>query len=194
MIKVIIFDGEGTLQLPNPSEEIRSLVTLLPQMDIIMAVASNGSRSEVETRFNLSGLPLPKIIVTPSDLGLNRAGKYFKKPSPEFVYQIRNIAQVALNEIMYVGDDDNTDALCAINAGVLPLTAKYSTSTKPKEYGFPISTPGNLVDYIKKFAKQDTPYFGWVFQDDSLSVDIRALFGDQGELKEKRLNQYSKIK
>lgn len=183
MIKVIIFDGDGTLQFPNPSEEIRNLVSLLPGLGIKMAVASNGNRSQVVKNFSQAGMPVPEIIVTPKDVGTKPTGEPIRKPSPQYVYVIRDLAGVELNEIVYVGDDDTTDTFCAINAGVLPLTAKYSTSDRPKDYGLSVSSPSKLEDYIKIFAKQNAPYFGWVYQDNSHKVDIRALFGDQGGLK-----------
>jgi len=184
MIKVIIFDGDGTLQFPNPSEEMRNFIALLPELGITMAIASNGSRRQIINNFEAADLDVPDIIVTPADLGTTSAGRLIKKPSPDFVYRIRKLTQVELNEIMYVGDDDNTDAFCAINAGVLPLAAKYSTANTPRNYGFQITTPSNLEGYIKRFAKQKEPYFGWSFQNPELGVDTRAVFGDQGSLKE----------
>lgn len=173
MIKVIIFDGDGTLQLPNPSNEIRNLVALLPSLGIKMAIASNNDRSAIEKGFRQAGLLLPEIIVTRNETGV-------PKPSPEFIKRIREHTEVELNEIMYVGDDDKTDTFCAINAGVLPVAAKYSNSGKPMDYGLPINTPDALERYITKFTRQEEPYWGWVCQSKNSRIDVRALFGDHG--------------
>lgn len=177
MIKVIVCDGDGTLQMPNPSDDMRKLISSLPELGIKLAVASNNRRSSIINSFNAANLALPEIIVTPSDVNGAR------KPSAEFIYKIRNLAKVELNEIAYIGDDDDTDTFCAINAGVLPLTARYSTANKSREYGLFISNPANLEGYIRTFGKQDAPYFGWLYQNPSIGVDIRALLGDQGKLK-----------
>src|SRR5579859_53163 len=142
MIKVAIFDGDGTLGLPNPSDEIRTMLAQLKRLNIQTAVASNGSEVAIRRSITNAGLDMPAYFATKGSVGLS-------KPSPEFVHTIQGMAGVQLNEIVYVGDDDKTDALCAINAHVLPLTAQYSTAMKPREYGLPIAEPKALADYLR---------------------------------------------
>ena len=181
VIKVVICDGDGTLDLPRPSPEMRELVEALPSLAIKLAVASN-SRSEyyIKRRFRAARLPPPDFIVTRSDVGK-------PKPSPQFVYRIQELADVKLREMVYIGDDDNTDTFCAINAHVLPFVAKYSQSNKPMEYGLEVRHPKAFFkDYLTTFGKQDTPYFGWRYtspcHDTNSPIDVRVLFGDHGHL------------
>lgn len=179
MIKVVICDGAGSIQLPRPSPEMRGMLEDLPNLGIELAVASNGFRGQVERNFRAAGLDIPRIIVTRQDMGV-------AKPSPKFVYRVRDLAGVALNEIVYIGDSDGTDSLCAINAKVLPFAAHYSTSGKPMEYGLPVPHPTAFHQYLATFGKQKAPYFGWNFDekcpDSDLPVLVRVLFGDHGSL------------
>jgi hypothetical protein len=188
MIKVLICDGEGTLELPNPSEEIRRLIELLPRLDICLAVATNNFDSgNIRARFRQAGLRLPDYIVTRGDMPINpRSGKPYGKPSPLFIRKIQELSGVEPREIVYLGDDDKTDTFCAINACVLPFVALYSSSGNQMEYGIPITQPKAFIDYLSSYAKQDEPYFGWICEspciDTGTLVDVRALFGEHGEM------------
>lgn len=179
MIKVVICDGDGTLELPNPSTEIRNLVEALPSLGMKLAVASNDRKSSIVRHFYHAGLPLPEFIVTREDIGT-------PKPSPSFVYKIQELAGVQLNEMIYIGDDDNTDIFCAINARILPVAAKYSKSNKPMNYGLPIESPKAVLEYLSIFGRQETPYFSWSCikscRDTGSHIDIHALLGDHGGL------------
>lgn len=179
MIKVLICDGDGTLELPRPSEGIRKLLEALPTWGIQLAVASNGSRASVLRKFQSANLPQPEIIVTPDDVGA-------KKPSPAFVHKVRELADVELNEIIYLGDDDLTDTFCAINAGVLPLSAHYSKAQKQRQYGVPVNQPKALYDFLHTFGRQNPPYFGWQTtghcRDTHTIIDVKALIGDHSKM------------
>jgi len=175
MIKVVISDGNGTLQLPNPSDEMKNLIVQLLSKGVKIAVASNSNKTSIKQRFKKAGLPEPCIIVTPEDLG-NK-----KKPAPDFIYKVRDTAQVKLNEIVYIGDDDRTDILCAINARILPIAAVYSPSKKSLNYGLPFDKVEDLQDYLFTFGMQGN-YFGWIYS--SSSTDVRALIGDHTGLTE----------
>jgi len=187
MIKVVICDGKGTLGLglPRPSSEIlaqaRDFLDSLQSLDIRLAVASNSTRAVVERRFRQASLPLPDFIVTPKEVDI-------RKPSPVFIHTIRELADVQLCEMIYIGDDDNTDAFCAINAGVLPFTAHYSQSRTPRKYGVPVAMPKDFEDYLSTFGKQDEPYFGWTYAatcaDTGADIDVRVLLGDHSSLTE----------
>lgn len=173
MIKVLICDGEGTLGLPNISPELLQLIKSLPQMGIQLAVATNGSRMQIVNRFRSAGLPLPSQIITPQETQT-------RKPSPKFVFMIQGQTGVKLEEIAYLGDDDKTDILCAINAGVLPFAATYSNPNM--QYGLLVSQPKTLFDFLRSYGIQNAPYFGWSYRnlctDTQTTVDVRVLVDD----------------
>lgn len=181
MIKVVICDGEGTLGLglPPPSSEIRTqirdLLESLGSLGMKLAVASNRTKAVVQQRFRREGLQLPDFTVTPRDVGK-------RKPSPVFVYRIQELADVELCEMVYLGDDDRTDAFCAINAHVLPFAAQYSESDTPRRYGLPVLEPKEFGDYLSTFGRQNEPYFGWRYAatcaDTNTAIDFRVLLGD----------------
>ncbi|KKL53363.1 hypothetical protein LCGC14_2276180, partial [marine sediment metagenome] len=106
------------------------------------------------------------------------------KPSPKFVDKIQEMTGVKRHEIAYLGDDDNTDTLCAINAHILPFTAHYSDSGKPMEYGIPIYNPEEFIRYLSSFGGQDEPYFGWYCNgtcaDTEAPIEVYALYGQHG--------------
>ena len=173
MIKVVICDGDGSIALDRPSDA-RTIVEGLDELGIELAVASNRSKSRVVGKFRSAGLTPPRVIVTRNDVGS-------PKPSPELVFEIADQTGAELNEIAFLGDDDNTDSLCAINARVLPLLAMYSSANKPREYGLAISDPEYLLRYLRLYCLQEPPYFGWEYsghcQDTYTDIDIRALLG-----------------
>src|SRR5215475_10568199 len=177
MIKLVVCDGDGTLQLTSPSTEMRNLLDFLQASRIQLVVASNNQKNIIERNFHRAGLPLPALIVTPAQIGA-------KKPSPEFVYKIRDLANVELNEMVYLGDDDKTDMFCAINARILPVAAKYSNHQI--QYGLPIDSPEEFQIYLEVFGRQNPPYFGWSYlatcTDTGTEIDVRALLGNHGGL------------
>lgn len=169
----MVCDGDGTLELPTPSPAMRKLLQTLEARKIQLAVASNSSRASVVQRFKSAGLTVPKIIVTPSEV-------HKPKPAGEYMLRIRDLAGVELNEMLYVGDHDKTDIFCAINAGVLPLAAKYANPAI--QYGFAIPSPQLLLDYIEIFCGQDSPYFGWEYASGTENIDVRALIWDHSTM------------
>jgi len=176
MIKVVICDGDGTLELPNPSNQTQQMLKKMDQLGIQLAVASNArNRRVVEKRFQNAGLAPPNIIVTRSDIGE-------PKPKPDFVFRIQEIANVKPWEVVYLGDDDNTDTFCAINAQVLPFSAHYSPANKPRKYGLPVHSPKSFQDFLSTYGIQDEPYFGWTYdstcQDTNSPITVRVLLGD----------------
>lgn len=173
MIKVLICDGEGTLGFPNISPGLLQLLNSLPNMGIQLAVASNGSRTQITNRFRSAGAALPSLIITPQETRT-------RKPSPEFVFMIQRQTGVKLEEIAYLGDDDKTDIFCAINAGVLPFAATYSNPNM--QYGLLVSQPKTLFDFLRSYGVQNAPYFGWSYRghcmDTHTTVDVRVLVDD----------------
>jgi hypothetical protein len=179
MIKVVICDGQGTVGIPSPTNEHRYLVDALPSLGMKLAVVSNAlSRSTIEMRFHLAGLPQPDFIVARDEVLMAR------KPSPAFIRKLKELANVQEREMVYLGDDDVTDIMCAINAGILPFAAKYSEPSL--QYGRPVHSPSDFLTYLQTFGVQDAPYFGWQCdfrcQDTGTMIDIRALYGNHDAL------------
>lgn len=181
MIKVIISDGDGTLELPSPSNEMLELLGTLQDLGIELAVASNGSESTVRKNFQAAGLPKPSCVVTPK-IVTPMGAKRIVKPSPVFVNKIMEMTGAQPHEIVYLGDDDRTDIFCAINAKVLPITATYSKANKPRNYGIPMGSPQKVLKFLSTFGKQESPYFGWYCSstcpDTDLPIDVKALIGN----------------
>lgn len=178
MLKVLITDGNGTLELPNPSQDTRDLLAFLSENNIILAVSSNELRNTIESRFRQASLSIPEIIVTREELGVS-------KPSPRYVQRIIQLTGAKQNEIIYLGDSDRTDIFCAINAGVLPFRADYSTAGTPCNYGISVQSPKALQDYISTYGMQQEPYFGWICstpcKETNQNIDIRTLLFQQEE-------------
>jgi hypothetical protein len=99
---------------------------------------------------------------------------------------IRDLADVELRQIIYIGDDDATDAFCSINARVLPFAAHYSNSGRAMNYGLPVPQPIAFHQYVRTFGMQNSPYFGWSYDgicsDTSTPIQVRVLFGDHSEM------------
>lgn len=168
MIRLLVCDGDGTLGLPTPTPEHLALISQLASAGIPYAVASNGS-PRPET-FTALGFPAPAVIATPSRV---RA----KKPSPAFIDYISKKTGIARHEMAFLGDDDNTDTFCALNAGVLPLTAIYSAAKKPQAYGIPMKNPQDTLRWVTSFGQCPEPNFGWILNHSSRAgnVDVRSL-------------------
>ena len=182
MIKLLICDGDGTLGLPNPSSDIRTLIEVLDEFDIKIAVATNNTKARIIEAFHKADIDIPDIIVTKTLVG----GK--PKPAPEYIDKIEELSGIDRNEMILIGDDGITDIMCAINSGVLPFSTYYSISQKNEAelgYGIPINTPEELIDWIVTFGRQDSPYFGWTYNkecsDTGTRIDIRALIGTREE-------------
>lgn len=177
MIKLVIFDGDGTLEFPNPSPATRDLLSSMRSSGIKIGIATNqSSEQQVRQKFRTAALPEPDCVATPREIGR-------RKPAPDFVRHLQKAAGVQLNEIVYLGDDDMTDALCAINANVLPARATYSSAANGMRYGLPFSSPQSFHKYLNTFGSQNEPYFGWVYNNEAQKIDSRALICDQGEIK-----------
>lgn len=78
MIKLLICDGDGTLLMPSPSEDILNLVKRMGELNIGLAVATNSSSENIKKNFVSNGMPEPIIIATPNEVGA-------RKPSPKFI-------------------------------------------------------------------------------------------------------------
>lgn len=174
MIKLLICDGDGTLLMPTPSEEILNLLKRIASLNIGLAVATNSSSSNIKKNFAISGLPEPLIIATPDEVGA-------RKPSPRFIQYISQQTGIKPSDMVFLGDDDKTDILCAINASVLPFASQYSPSGKP-EYGLPVDSPAAFMRYLETFGMQNPPFFGWEIKEPGQLIEVYAVIGDHGSM------------
>lgn len=174
MIKLVVCDGDGTLQFPSPSKEIHDLLEKMKKLNIGLAVATNSTQREIVSKFKRAGLQMPHIIVTPAEVGVH-------KPSPKFIEYISEQTGIKLNEIVFLGDDDKTDIFCAINAHVLPFSSLYSSAPQPK-YGLPVDDPAMFSRYLATYGLQNDPFFGWSIVSPDKFLEAYALIGDHGTM------------
>ncbi|MBN2210388.1 MAG: HAD family hydrolase [Sedimentisphaerales bacterium] len=152
-IKAVLFDLDGTLidssghLVPN----INTLISGLDHRDIKWLVLSNQGRRRALQMLSNASLN-PHLLITNDDVNE-------RKPSPAFCKYAADKLDIELNEMIYVGDNDKTDAICAINAGVLYLNAGWSN--KHNRYGLNIITPRNILSFIDTFLSRDR---GWYIE------------------------------
>jgi hypothetical protein len=175
MIKLVVCDGDGTLELPTPSQKILTLLKKMEELHISLAVATNSTHAAIQSAFKKAGLPLPAIIVTPQDVG------GVVKPSPKFIEFIGEQTGIQRNEMVYLGDRDDTDIYCAGNARILPFASLYSTSGKPR-YGLPVDDPLAFMKYLETYGSQTHPFFGWSIKDPNQNLEMYALIGEHGDM------------
>jgi hypothetical protein len=174
MIKMVVCDGDGTLEIPSPSKGILTLLKKMDELNIGLAVATNSTRREIISNFKKSGLPMPSIIATPNEVGELKA-------SPKFIRYISAQTGIKPNEMVYLGDSDKTDIFCAINSRVLPFASHYSRAGKPK-YGLPVTDPATFLRYLETYGMQNAPFFGWnLFLPDD-GVEVYALIGQHRDM------------
>jgi hypothetical protein len=89
-------------------------------------------------------------------------GVTINKGSTEFVTRPAREAGVALSDIIYVGDNDKTDARTAANARVPYFRATWAhPHGQAGKYGIPVSSVRALMDYISLYLlKQRLWYWG----------------------------------
>ena len=178
MIKVLICDGDGTLGFRQ--NHAAKIINSLNDLGITLAVSTNDHTQNIIQRFRHHGLTPPDVIVSKFDIASKG------KADPKMVLEIASRLNVKPQEMAFLGDDDNTDIFCALNAGILPLSARYSTADKPRVYGIPIEDPSYLIRYLSNYSVQDNPYFGWFYSDrctdTNTMIDMRALLGQHSDI------------
>jgi len=154
MIRLLLCDGDGSILFDQDLNQTKNLINYLDRSAIVLGVVTNNYTGEIERNFIERGLRRPDLIISRYSIGE-------RKPSPAFIEEATKITGFKRNEIAYIGDDDFTDALCALNSSVLPLTAMYSNSGKSMNYGLPMNSIDDLIEFIDWYGKQPEPFFGW---------------------------------
>lgn len=149
-IKGIIFDLSNTLIDDSnlPVEGIPELIEHCKSLGLTTFVVSNDdSAADVLSRADI----IVDHIITKKDTGK-------RKPSPVFIEMAQSISEIPTHKLVYVGDDDMTDAICASHAKVLYLSALWA-NPDPK-YGIRIKSPETLGSYIDINLSR-TRYWYW---------------------------------
>jgi hypothetical protein len=151
-IRAVILDVEGTLLL-QPGQPQRGVSAMLRGMrDAGLSVAVAANKTEAEMARWLRGSRVdPDLVLCPATVGQ-------KKPSPEFVYKACSDFGIGINEIIYVGDSDRTDAITAANAKTLYLSAGWSGHQG--KYGVPVKAPQSVIRFIRVFLLRQ-PVWYW---------------------------------
>lgn len=106
-----------------PYEGIRELLAELQKRDVMVAVASNKFQAGVETLLDYF---FPSINFV-ARFGLS--DDVPAKPNPLMVNKILEIANVAKEDTLYVGDS-NVDMMTAINSGLKPIGVSWGFRSK----------------------------------------------------------------
>lgn len=150
-IEGIIFDLDGTLVDAKgvPVKGIQTVLSEVHKLGLRWAVVSN--RGQQRTRERLSGAGLrPDYILSADKLG-NR------KPHPTFCYAVAHEFGIDKNRLVYIGDDDKTDGICAINAGVLYLNAGWSNANP--RWGINLTRPSSILSFTKAFLLREPRWY-----------------------------------
>jgi histidinol phosphatase-like enzyme len=173
MIRAIITDGDGVLNFPGTDADVVSLLGYLNQHGIQHIVVTNKSEASVLRKFNQAGYQLPNHIISPACFNPRK-----RKPSPEFINEVMQRTGFQNHELIYIGDDTRTDILCAINAGILPLGATYSSANTANnlQYCLELSSISDIQVFLEMFSRMDSPYFGWECL--SGAIDVRCALSE----------------
>jgi predicted amidophosphoribosyltransferase len=168
-LKVAIFDVSDTVLRKDGSAVpgIATAISRLRRAGVRVAVAANERSASVADALTQAGVAV--------DLVVGRDTAKAKKPSPRYCYLAGEEFDAEPHEMLYVGDNDVTDALCAVNAGVLYLAARWANAHP--QYGLPVDTPDALLRFVFRFM-MDPPRWYWVVdRADSVGrhVHVRAL-------------------
>ncbi len=157
-IRGVVLDVSETLLdsrgMPVPG--LDDFWLFLRERQIRIIVASN-QRSEVNRLLQLGYKP--DAVALPDNIG-NR------KPSGAFVTVPAERLELRLSELIYVGDNDKTDAICASWAGIPYLRANWADPKGKSyigpngKYGIGLGSLSGVSRYIQIFLLKETPWFG----------------------------------
>lgn len=169
-LKVVIFDVSDTVlgKDGTPAPGIADAIDVLRHAGIKVAMAANAGAGVTRSQLNRVGIGYDLVV------GLDTAGGH-RKPSPVYCRLPAEHFGAEPHEMVYVGDNDKTDALCAVNAGVMYLAARWANPA-PK-YGQPVDDPNALLRFVFRFMMA-RPRWHWTKEmNDRLGhpVHVRAL-------------------
>jgi len=112
-----------------------------------------------------------------------------RKPSPEFVAVPARALGLEIRDLVYLGDDDFNDAVCASHAKIPYLRAAWANLTG--QYGIPVDSLTSAARFIDLFLTKEHPWFWMADGRDSAGraftyraiVDCRTVDVDQARIK-----------
>lgn len=167
-LKAVFFDLDGTLVTADGSivPGAAAMLQEIKSLGLQVVIGSNHSDAYVQQRVRGAGLT-PDLIVSQESVGA-------RKPSPQFCYKAAESFGINKNQLVYVGDDNRTDAICAINAGVLYLNASWANRTP--DYGVKVLTPQDVVRFVRTFLMRESRWYWQLESRDALGpLDVRAI-------------------
>ena len=168
-LKVVIFDVSKTV-IDDDGGAVRGIadaIAALGRAGVKIAFAANESEAKAERVLRRAGIDWDLIV------GQDTAQA--RKPSPRFCSIPADTFGAEPHEMIYVGDNDSTDALCAVNARVLYLAALWA-NPNPK-YGMPVQNPDALLRFVFRFLMEQPRWYWKLDRRDSLRrhVHVRGL-------------------
>jgi predicted amidophosphoribosyltransferase len=156
-IRVIIVDASKTIlndegcAVPG----IGQLLAFCRSRNVKIVINSN--QDELLRKVDRAGLPYD-LLVGRRDVGI-------RKPSRKYVDIVLTKFNVRPTEVVYLGDDDKTDAYCAANGKVLYLSALWA-NPDPK-YGIRLRTPSAAIKFLELFLLKEHLWACTIEQDAS---------------------------
>lgn len=169
-LKLVLIDFSNTLASPSGK-----MAPLMPEAiarcrehGLKVAIVTNGRRTQTLAALQKADIEVDLV------LGSDTVGA--KKPSPAFCEKAIVHFGVKPHECVYLGDDDKTDALCAVNAGVLYLAAHWANPAA--QYGIPCGTPDSFIRFVFRFLVQPPFWYQHIEAKDRRGrmVAVRGLY------------------
>jgi hypothetical protein len=166
-LELILIDFSKTICSPTSIvfPLMREAIARLRGYGIRVAIVTNERTDKTAAALHRARIEVDLV------LGSDAVGA--KKPSPVCCYKAMAHFGVQPNECAYLGDDDKTDALCAVNAGLLYLSARWANPTAL--YGLPCDTPDSLIRFVVRFLLQPPFWYQQVVTRDRLGRPVEML-------------------
>lgn len=168
MISGVLFDLDGTLVNPIGAapEGVSALVEGLQELGFKLAVLTNREHVRAQRLLDRAGLP-PLPVFARDRLGV-------QKMSGDLHKAAATALGLSMTETVSVGDT-RQDSIAAINAGVLPLGAKWGGATPP--YALGLGSPKTFLAYAREVLRIDPKWY-WSLDGTDIGgrpVQMRAL-------------------
>ncbi len=152
MIDTVLLDLSGTLvdlKTEKAASQVPEMIQGLRDLGLKIAVLSN--ESAPKRLLKQAGL-YADIVVCPNNVNA-------KKPSPQFIsFAVKNLG-TSPDRVVYLGDNDRTDAFCAANGSVLYFHADWSSHVN--QYGIAITKPSCFPKILEIFFLR-SGFWSWV--------------------------------